>query len=118
MKLYSILVMYSKTRHVSRSMLTMRSFICFNLSFFHFRLDDTLKITDAAFEEIGEDRWHGACNHVNKLIEKMQEHDHYISTQCERVVINLGESSSESDDDSSTETASMGSSTDTASEAD
>ena len=42
-----------------------------------------------------------------------------MSTQCERVVINLGETSSESDDDSSsTETASMGSSTDTASEAD
>ena len=45
----------------------------------------------------------------------MKEHDHYISTHCERVVFNLGESSSESDDDSSTETASMGSSTDTAS---
>ena len=48
----------------------------------------------------------------------MKEHDHYMSTQCKRVVINIGEDTSESDYDSSTETASMGSSTDTASEID
>ena len=93
--------------------LIIRSFIFFKLSFCNFRLDNTLKITNTAFEEIVEAK--GACDHVDKLIENVKEHDQYMTTQCERVVIKFDEDSSESDDDSSTKTCIMSSLTDTTS---
>ena len=43
-----------------------------------FRLDDVLKIATAAFEEIGEDRWQGACEHVDKVVQQHQTSDHLL----------------------------------------
>ena len=85
------------------------------LTYFYFRLDDLIKITDKAFSEIGEDRLSRACDHVEKTIQEMKDSDHYTGQQMEPFIIHVTGSS-----DSSTDTASEGetdnSSTDTASE--
>ena len=75
-----------------------------------------MTLTNAAFEEIGVDKWHRACAHVEKTITNMKKNDHYMGEHAERIVINLADDTTDSDDDSRTETASMGSTTDTASE--
>ena len=80
------------------------------------RLDDTLKLTKTAFEEIGVERWRNACDHVETIIEKMKTNDNYKGKTVERIIINLANDDTTDSDDSSTETASMGSTTDTASE--
>ena len=33
-------------------------------------MDDVQKITDAAFGEIGEERWWRACEHVDKVVKQ------------------------------------------------
>ena len=72
-----------------------------------FRLYDVLKIVTAAFEEIGEDRWQRACEHVDKVVQQHRTSDHFIDEQMDSFIINLADgSSSESSDDSSTNTAS------------
>ena len=85
------------------------------LTYFYFRLDDLIKITDEAFSEIGEDRWRRACAPVEKTIQEMKDSDHFTGQQMEPFIIHVTVSS-----DSSTDTASEGetdnSSTDTASE--
>ena len=63
-----------------------------------FRLND---------EEIGEDRWQGACEHVDKVVQQHQTSDHFIDEQMDLFTINLADdSSSDSSDDNSTDTAS------------
>ena len=86
------------------------------MTFFTSRLDDTLKLTKTAFEEIGVERWQNACDHVETAIEKMKTNDNYKGKTVERIIINLTNDDTTDSDDSSTETASMGSTTDTASE--
>ena len=85
------------------------------LTYFYFRLDDLIKITDEAFSEIEEDRWSRACDHFEKTFQEMKDSDHYTGQQMEPFIIHVTGSS-----DSSTDTASEGeidnSSTDTASE--
>lgn len=76
-----------------------------------------MKVADAAFAEITEERWRRACGHVESVIEKAKAHDCYRDQDMEKIIINLDDTSSD-DENSDTETASMGSTTDTASEAD
>ena len=75
-----------------------------------------MTLTNAAFEEIGVNKWHRACVHVENAITNTKKHDHYMGEHAERIVINLADDTTDSGDNSRTETASMGSTTDTASE--
>jgi len=82
----------------------------FSISFI-FRLDDTLKITRAAFGEIGADRLSNACAHVENVIKKMKEADNYNKLWMHQLTVDLR--------DATTDTANEGgSTTDTASETD
>ena len=53
---------------------------------------------------------------METVIEKMKTNDNYKGKTVERIIINLTNDDTTDSDDSSTETASMGSTTDTASE--
>ena len=72
-----------------------------------------MKLTVAAFDQIGPERWRRACDHVDRKVEQLKEKDNYREQRQEPVIINLDDDTTDSDD-SCTDTA--GSSTDTASE--
>lgn len=80
----------------------------------YFRLDDLVKIAEKAFGDIGKERWVRACDHVERVIAQSKKSDGYKGHTVDRILINLAETST--DDNSDTETASVGSTTDTASE--
>ena len=69
-----------------------------------------MALTDEAFDEIGEDRWIRACNHVETVIDEMKAMDLYTGQKAQHFVIHVTGSSDEgtdtADDDSSTDTAS------------
>ena len=60
-----------------------------------------LTITEQAMEEIGVDQWQGACDHVDRVVEKAKVTDHYMDEQLEEFVINLADSCSDDSGDDS-----------------
>jgi hypothetical protein len=51
-----------------------------------------------AFREIGEERWRSACDHTEKVLEKMKANDLYTDDRPQEIIINL--------EDDTTDTAS------------
>ena len=47
------------------------------------------------------------CDHFEKVFEEMMTSDHYLGENMDRLVINLADVTTDSDNGSSTETASM-----------
>ena len=70
----------------------------------------------SAFDAITGERWRRVCDHVDRTIESSKKHDSYRDRRGEKFIIHVGDDTSDDADTSDTETASMGSTTDTASE--
>ena len=81
--------------------------IPYNKDTYIFRMDDVQRITAAAFDEIGAERWLRACEHVEKVVEQYKANDYIMYDVVDSVIINLADDSS-SDHESSTDTASEG----------
>ena len=69
-----------------------------------FRLDDVLKITTEAFNDIGSKHWEKVCLHVDRVVEDHKKKDYVVDQVIDSVVIELTDSSTDESSDSSTDT--------------
>ena len=63
------------------------------------KIEDVLKITNDAFDSISAKDWENSCKHVERVENDYREKDVIIDEEIDKIVIHLGESSSESEED-------------------